>query len=289
MESKILVEEYSVRKVNWFFLITIIWSVIVQFLPTSANSYQYIAFLIPISIYMVLNNNEAERILKPNSLNLRSMAIIILIWLSSLPLIFLIVDLYTYFFGHALADIVSQDVHELFFINMFFSAITPAILEEVLMRGIILDGYRNKSRFVAAMANGLLFGMLHLNSFQFFHTFIAGFITSYLVMATNSIFAGIFIHMINNGLPLILGYLYPPNPNIGYAESPNFTSSTLLALLGIFLSYALIRLLFRINHVSWKEDRNYSRENIFNLPMVLSILVFIGFSLLIIIQLFRLL
>lgn len=281
MDIKILKKEKSIYKVNIFYLCTIIWSILSQFLPTPANSYQYIAFLIPISIYLFINKSDAERILKPDRLNLKSAIIIFLIWLATLPIIVLIVEFYIYLFGNTLADIVSEDVHETFILNVFFAAVTPAILEEILMRGIILDGYRNKSRMVAALVNGLMFGMLHLNSFQFFHTFIAGFIASFLVFATNSIFAGIFIHMINNSLPIIINYLYPADPNIGYAEDVNLLLLTLYALLGIIFAFNLIRLLFKVNNIPFREDKVMSDERIFNLPLILSILIFIGFSVLI--------
>ena len=92
MDIKILKKEKSIYKVNLFYLCTIIWSIFSQFLPTPANSYQYIAFLIPISIYLFFNRSEVERILKPDMLDLKSTIIIFLIWLASLPLIFLIVE-----------------------------------------------------------------------------------------------------------------------------------------------------------------------------------------------------
>ena len=144
MEAKILKKESSIYRVNLFFLCTIIWSIVVQFLPIPDNSYQYIAFLIPIIIYLFLNKSKIDRILKPDMLNFSSAIIIFIIWLASLPLIFLIIELYMHFFGSTLVDIVTQDAHEIFAFNVFFTAVTPAILEEVLMRGIILDGYRNK-------------------------------------------------------------------------------------------------------------------------------------------------
>ncbi|HAE92633.1 MAG TPA: hypothetical protein DCG60_08340 [Tissierella sp.] len=146
------------------------------------------------------------------------------------------------------------------------------------MRGIILDGYRNKSRLVAAIMNGFMFGMLHLNSFQFFHTFIAGFIASLVVFATNSIFAGILIHMVNNGLPMILNYLYPVNPNMEYAKDTNFLFLSLYALLGIIFVFKLINLLFKLNNIPFKENKELSNEKIFDLPLIISIIIFIGFS-----------
>ncbi|SHE47363.1 hypothetical protein SAMN02745784_00829 [Tissierella praeacuta DSM 18095] len=278
MEAKILKKEKSIYKVNLFFLCTIIWSIIVQFLPIPDNSYQYIAFLIPSVIYLFLNRSKIDRILKPDMLNFSSAIIIFIIWLASLPLIFLIIELYMYFFGSTLVDIVTEDAHEVFALNVFFTAVTPAILEEILMRGIILDGYRNKSRLVAAIMNGFMFGMLHLNSFQFFHTFIAGFIASLIVFATNSIFAGILIHMVNNGLPMILNYLYPVNPNMEYAKDTNFLFLSLYALLGIIFVFKLINLLFKLNNIPFKENKELSNEKIFDLPLIISIIIFIGFS-----------
>lgn len=285
LDVKILRDDRSVAKVNWFFLFTIIWSIVVQFLPINVNLYQYIAFLIPISIYLLINRKDAERILRPNKLNFISLIIIFLIWLASLPVMFLFIELYVKFFGSTLADIVAEDYHELFLWNFFFTAITPAVIEEILMRGIILDGYRNKPKFIAALLNGFMFGMLHLNSFQFFHTFIAGFISSYVVFATNSIFAGISIHLINNGLPLIINHLYQPNPNVGYAGEPDFVVLSLFAIIGVFSIYLLIKLLFKVNRIPIKENRIYSGEKIFTLPIILSIIIFIAFSALLIFSL----
>lgn len=285
LDVKILRDSKSIAKVNWFFLFTITWSIIVQFLPINVNLYQYIAFLIPISIYLLINRKNAERILKPNKLNFISIIIIFMIWLTSLPIMLLFIELYVKFFGNSLLNLVTEDYHETFIWNFFFTAITPAIIEEILMRGIILDGYRNKPKVIAALLNGFMFGMLHLNSFQFFHTFIAGFIASYVVFATNSIFAGITIHMINNGLPLIIDELYIPTSNVEYVGETDFISLAILAIIGIFSIYILIKLLFRVNKTPLKEDRIYSQERILTFPLILSIIIFIAFSLLLIISL----
>ena len=284
MDIKVLREEKSVSQVNNFFLGVVLWSVFIQFMPINPNYYQYIAFLIPISIYLFLNKSNIERILKPNMLNLKSIFIIVCIWVSVLPIILLMAELYIYFFGDTLANIVSQNSHESLTINFFLIAITPAILEELLMRGIILDGYRNKSRLVAAIMNGFMFGMLHLNSFQFFHTFIAGIIASYLVYATNSIFAGMLIHTINNGLPLIIDYLYPVVPEETSIAEPNFIGLVIFALIGLVFLIKLFRLLFKVNNISTKENRVFSKEKIFGFPLLISTIIFIGFSILIILN-----
>lgn len=285
LDIKVLREDKSIAKVNWFYLITIVWSIIVQFLPINVNLYQYVALLIPISIYLFINRKDAERILKPNKLNFISIIIIFLIWLAALPIMLLFIELYVKFFGSTLMDLVTEDYNELFIWNFFFTAVTPAIIEEILMRGIILDGYRNKPRFIAALINGFMFAMLHLNSFQFFHTFIAGFIACYVVFATNSIFAGITIHMINNGLPLIINYLNRSATSVESTGEPDFVMLTFLAIIGVYVIYRLIKILFFVNKIPTKEDKIYSKEKIFTFPLILSILIFIVFSVLLIMAL----
>lgn len=282
MEGKVLKQERIIHKVNRFYLYVIIWSIIVQFLPIPFNAYQYVSFLIPISIYLFINREKAERILKPNVLDFKSTIIIFAIWFCMLPILVSIVALYTKFFGSTLADIIAYDYHNTFVGSIIFTAVTPAIFEEILMRGIILDGYRNKTYFVAALMNGLLFGMLHLNFFQFFHTFIAGFIASYLVFATNSIYAGMIIHFINNGFPIIIDYLYPPDPNIGYASNPNFSSCFVSVVFSVAVIYMLIGLLAKVNGVNLKKKKNISDEKIINASLIISIILFILFSILLI-------
>ena len=80
MEGKILRKESLILKVNLFYMAVIIWSIIVQFLPIPSNAYQFIAFLIPIGIYLFIHKDYGDRILKPKILNLRSTIIIFIIW-----------------------------------------------------------------------------------------------------------------------------------------------------------------------------------------------------------------
>ncbi|WP_236908930.1 CPBP family intramembrane glutamic endopeptidase [Clostridium sp. Cult3] len=278
MNSKGLIEEKTIYKVNSFYLGVVLWSILVQFLPIPTNSYQYIALLIPIGIYLFKNRDEAERILKPNLLNLKSVIIIFIIWFLMLPIIISIVELYTRLFGSTFPDIIAEDSHPSFIGNLFFTAITPAILEEMLMRGIILDGYRHKSRFVAALVNGLMFGMLHLNFFQFFHTFVAGFVASYLVFATNSIYAGIIVHFINNSFPIFMDYLSPPEPNVDYTSNPNLLAIIISITFSVAAISFLLKLLAKINGVELKKEYHISDEKILNKPLIRSIVLFVGFS-----------
>ena len=281
MENKALIKRKPILNVNIFYLLTLIWAIIVQFLPTNENLYQYIAFLIPIVIYLVINRKNAKRILKLNPLNRESILLIPVIWMFMLPLSIFIITIYNSFFGNELADVIIQETSDTTMEVFLFTVLTPTLLEEILMRGIVLDGYSRKSNLTAALMNGLMFGMLHLNTFQFSHTFFAGIISAYLVYSTHSIFSSMLMHFINNGFPLFIDLILPP----GDIESAP-TGEINLFILGIavvicsFIIYILINRLATINNINLKKEKELSDEKIFNTPLKISIFIFLLFSLL---------
>jgi len=77
----------------------------------------------------------------------------------------------------------------------------PAFTEEMFFRGLILDGYKyNYSKRKAIFVSALLFGIIHLNPWQFYSGFICGLITAWICIETNSILLCLFIHFFNNVL-----------------------------------------------------------------------------------------
>lgn len=277
MGSKTLTKEQNIYKVNLFFTLTLIWSLIAEFLPMPNNLYQYIAFLIPICIYTYRNKRKINRFFKFNKINFKSLLIILFIWLCMLPISILIISLYTDFIGNTIPKLIVEESGQSTLEILLFTAITPSILEELLMRGIVLDGYKNKDKLLAALINGLMFGMLHLNAFQFSHTFVSGIIASYLIFATNSIFAPMFFHFINNSSPIFIEFLFPENNEIVQGNYPtNYKYLIILVILCSLIIIGLIHLLAKINNINLnKKIKTYDNEVIFNKPLIISIIIFI--------------
>lgn len=276
MESKTLSKEKNIYKVNLFYTLTLIWSLMAEFLPIPSNSYQYIAFLIPICIYIFCNRKDAKRILKLNKINLKSLSVIFVIWIFMLPISILIISLYTDFFGRTMPDLILEETQQTSWEILVFTAITPSVLEEILMRGIILDGYRNKRKFLAALTNGFMFGLLHLNVFQFSHTFFSGIIASYLIFATNSIFSPMFLHFVNNSSPLFMEILFPQDmENVQVIPDTNYKILIIIAIISLLIIIGLIRLLAKINNIDLNKEKESSNEIIFNKPLIISTIIFI--------------
>jgi len=88
-----------------------------------------------------------------------------------------------------------------FIIAIFVIGIIPALTEELFFRGLILDGLKNNySKRKAIIISALLFGIIHLNPWQFYGAFIIGLISAWICIETNSILLSIYMHFFNNVL-----------------------------------------------------------------------------------------
>jgi membrane protease YdiL (CAAX protease family) len=77
-------------------------------------------------------------------------------------------------------------------------AIVPAFCEEFLFRGVILSNLMPYGKGLAIIASSVLFGLMHGNFYQFLYTTAAGIILGTLYVVTDSIWAAILMHLVNN-------------------------------------------------------------------------------------------
>ena len=83
-------------------------------------------------------------------------------------------------------------------------AVLPAITEEFVFRGIILQEYREAgcSNVAALMISSLLFAIMHFNLAQFPVYFFGGVVLGLVYMVTDSIIASILVHFLNNAFSM---------------------------------------------------------------------------------------
>lgn len=92
--------------------------------------------------------------------------------------------------------------------SMAVISLAAGICEEVFFRGFILTGYEKLNKRKAIIISAVLFGMFHLNLYNLFGPIVLGLIWGYLVVLTNSIYAGIIGHIVNNGFAVTLGFIF---------------------------------------------------------------------------------
>ena len=91
-------------------------------------------------------------------------------------------------------------------LGLIFTAILPAICEENLNRGMLLNGTKGLGMKKCILLNGLMFGLLHLNIEQFFYATLIGFFLGFVVYVTESIYPCMIIHFMNNGIGVLLSF-----------------------------------------------------------------------------------
>ena len=84
------------------------------------------------------------------------------------------------------------------------ASVAPAIAEELLFRGLVLQSIRRHlSTRWAVVISALVFGAYHLNLHQFPTAFVIGLALGALAIRSESIWPGVLLHMLHNGLALV--------------------------------------------------------------------------------------
>jgi membrane protease YdiL (CAAX protease family) len=88
---------------------------------------------------------------------------------------------------------------EYIFISVLSVAIVPAFVEELLFRGVILNGFKdNYSQKKAIIVSSLLFGIVHLNPWQFVTASLFGIASAWVCLKMKSLTLSIYMHLLNN-------------------------------------------------------------------------------------------
>jgi sodium transport system permease protein len=87
-------------------------------------------------------------------------------------------------------------------------AVTPAICEELVFRGVLLQGLLGRlSAWRAIALSALVFGAFHLSfetAIRFLPTAFLGVVLGYAVWRTRSIFVGMAMHLVNNATVVLI-------------------------------------------------------------------------------------
>jgi membrane protease YdiL (CAAX protease family) len=130
-----------------------------------------------------------------------------------------------------------------FLLLLLSVAIVPAVTEELLMRGMVLQPLRRFGGRFAVVSSALLFALLHQNMVQAPMAFFSGLVLGWAALKTGRLWAPIIIHFWNNAFSLVLDAL---KELFGAALSTQITMLYFLSLLLVGVC-SLFALKFQIN------------------------------------------
>lgn len=128
-------------------------------------------------------------------------------------------------------------------------AVTPALVEELLFRKVILNSLAPYGKKFAIVISAILFSLMHCNPSQFLHAFIAGLIFGWLAVKTKSVLPSMIIHLLNNSLSVFYLSLSAFAPSAIYNYVAGMISWTLM-----ILGLALFTLLIKDKYFNVKND-----------------------------------
>lgn len=236
---------------------------------------QYIIILLPPIIYIKLKKINIKKTLRLNKISLKHGILVGLITILTYPVALfanlLLMTLMSFVGNLNIPQLPTATSGSEYVMLMFIISISAGICEEVFFRGFILSGYERMGKRKAIILSAILFGIFHFNLYNLMGPIVLGLVFSYLVIETNSIFAGMIGHIVNNGFAVTLGFLLnilmQSIPDFGAANeavsavptSVAMLSNTILfgiiSVVSLLIAYKLINIIKRdMKNLNQKKD-----------------------------------
>lgn len=147
--------------------------------------------------------------------------------------------------------------------SLLYLAILPAIVEELVFRGIVTNGLKKFGTTTAVILSAVFFALIHQNLQQFVYQFFLGLVLAYIALKTGSIIYTMILHFFNNFVVLLTSYISKSSASaVDYSNLWNNIWPTLVMLVAVGIIVGLIILL---NYVL--KNVNAKNKDISNLQV----------------------
>lgn len=164
---------------------------------------QWIIVFFPIVIYFLITKSPIKETILIRKIKWLNVLFCVLLAWAIMPILSFLNLLSQFFVKNEIGDVIAQVLDKPLWLILLLMAVTPALIEEIAMRSIIISNYRNKTVLTTCLISGFFFGMFHMNINQFIYAFVMGAIMCFVVHLTGSIFASMIIHFTINASNLI--------------------------------------------------------------------------------------
>lgn len=148
-------------------------------------------------------------------------------------------------------------------LDLFVFAVVPAVMEELLVRGIVLSTLRPLGNVTAVSLSALMFGLLHGNLAQAPYAFLMGLILGGIYVHTESLRPVIAVHALANTVAVIMSYLRL------YTDSATASLWGLVILIVVLMSGGIASMwLWRHPLARPKTSAPHTRRALVNAPLL---------------------
>ena len=155
-----------------------------------------------------------------------------------------------------------------FIVVLIVIAVTPAICEEFLFRGLV---FKNFEKIIPASKaiffTGLLFALFHFHPFNIVPLTVLGIFLTFIVYHSGSIYTAVACHFINNFLSALAVYIYGTE-SLASVGSGDMSSEEQIqfALLGLLSLVVFVGVIVMIKKHSANANDIDNKDSFINLP-----------------------
>ena len=211
---------------------------------------EFVIILIPVLLYTLIKKADFRETFRIRKLNPIHGVIVFFLSIAAYPVAMMLNNIVVYFLQF-IGNIPPQPIpgpenlQELL-AGLLVIAVSPAICEELFHRGLLLSAYERRGSMKAVVFTAVFFGIFHFDITNFLGPVFLGLLIGYYVIRTNSIFAGMLAHFLNNAISEIIQFFIEDKsiPEKVTVSSQELGQIVVLGLAGILLT-GLLLLIFK--------------------------------------------
>lgn len=267
------------------FVCTIATHAIVSFIPKGDAGFErysnyiqlgiitILTFIIPITVYGMTSWRKTERAdaeeMRFNRFSKKLTGFIVVMAISGQFVMALLNLPIAKLMGASQSGLVPLTEGEVI-VALIVTAILPGVLEEFWMRGIVLSVYERRSTFVAIFFTTIMFALLHGSITKLPGVLLLGFVAAIITIRTNSVYAAMLYHILNNTASVIFGFV-AANYKIGDAFIWTFMAIMVLMFLASFVCFLVVSPKRKRNRC--KNEGAMLLKSFLSLPIILCLVV----------------
>lgn len=228
----------------------------------------FVSFVIPVMLFNKMNKNAKKEIYEPveskkagffEALTMLGVGLgaILLAAYANFFIVNAFID-YSEFTQEHFWSVELDHTYQMI-IYFIYSAIIPALVEELLFRGTICRVLTVYGKGTAVVASAALFALMHSNVEQLFYTFVAGLLLGWLYVETKSLIFPMLLHFLNNGISSLADIIYEVGDTTVYNAYTSYSDLTVWAVTFISLLVLLCQIYKKgsfIEKLRMKPDEN---------------------------------
>lgn len=142
-------------------------------------------------------------------------------------------------------------------LNIVLSVIIPAIVEELMFRGLIFRDLRKRGFWLASLVSSAMFMLVHLNLGSLIYPLIMGFVFALVLEKTGSVVYTIIVHACNNLIVNLIEYFnLTTGKNFGMMALNSWWQillSVVIAILAFVAIWLIVKFLLKKKEEEHKE------------------------------------